>query len=272
MSALGFLTKLTNAAAANRSWLCVGLDPTKDRLPAGLPKTTAGVVQFCTEIIRATTPYAAAFKPNIAFFEALGVDAFVALKDVLDAVPGHIPVILDAKRGDIGTTAEQYAESYYGHFGVDAVTVNPYLGWDAVRPFAERKGKAAFVLCLTSNESAAQVQMLRVGSQPLFVHVARMVAAWPGTCGLVVGATKAAMLEQVRRAAPDPVILIPGVGAQGGDLEESVRLGSWPTGGGALITASRSILYASSDSDYAEAAARAAASLRDQVGKAQSAR
>jgi len=266
---MDFGTKLRRAATKNRSWLCVGIDPAKEKMPVGLPKTTAGLVRFCTEIIRATAPDVAAFKPNIAFFEALGADAFVALRDVLDSVPADIPVILDAKRGDIGNTAERYAECYFDHLGVDAVTVNPYMGWDAVRPFAERPDRAAFVLCLTSNESASQVQMLPVGSKPLFLRIARMVAAWPGTCGLVVGATRAPLLEQVRQAAPEPIILIPGVGAQGGDLETSVRLGSWPNGGGALVTASRSVLYASRRADYGEAAAKVARTLRERIARAE---
>ena len=204
--------------------------------------------------------------------------AWRSLTDVLAAVPEDIPVILDAKRGDIGNTAERYAEAYYGGIGVDAVTVSPYMGWDAVKPFATWPGKAAIVLCLTSNASAAEVQMmtvqhevftpetaLEIRYEPLFVQMARLVASWEGTCGLVVGATRSEHLTAVREVAPGNVLLIPGIGAQGGDLEQSIRLGSWEGGGGALINASRSVLYASSGSDYADAAARAAEDLRDQI-------
>jgi len=264
-----FVTMVNRSAQAHGSWLCVGLDPVVDKLPKGVPRKAAGVVEFCAQIIRATAPYACAFKPNIGFFEALGRDTFSALKDVIDAVPEGTPIILDAKRSDIGNTAEQYAAAYYDGLGVDAVTVSPYMGWDAVCPFAERPGKAAFVLCLTSNPSATEVQMLPVGGEPLFVRVARMVSAWPGTCGLVVGATQGEMIRQVREASPGSLFLIPGVGAQGGDLEQSVRLGSWPSGGGALINVSRSLLYASGGPDYAEAAAEVASRTREEIARAQ---
>lgn len=264
-----FIAKLTAAADKRDSWLCVGLDPACDRMPDGIPDTPAGVATFCERIVEATAPHAAAFKPNIAFFEALGGDGWSALNDVVRAVPDDIPVILDAKRGDIGNTAERYAEAYYGVLGVDAVTVSPYMGWDAVEPFATPPGKAAIVLCLTSNASAGEVQLLEVDGEPLFVRMARTIASWEGTCGLVVGATRAEMIGRVREAAPDNMLLIPGIGAQGGDLEASVRNGAWEGGGGALINASRSILYASSGEDYAEAAEQEARRLREALALAQ---
>jgi orotidine-5'-phosphate decarboxylase len=264
-----FLTKLNTSARERDSWLCVGLDPVVEHLPVGLPGRAAGVVEFCSRIVLATAPYACAFKPNIAFFEALGADAFAILKDVVDSVPDGIPVILDAKRGDIGSTAEMYARAYFDELGVDAVTVNPYMGWDAVRPFAERPNKAAFVLCLTSNQSAESVQMLPVEGEPLFLRIAEMVASWGISCGLVVGATRADMIAAVRARCREQVLLIPGIGAQGGDLKRSVELGAWQGGGGALINASRSLLYASGGEDYAEAAAAAAVELRADISRCQ---
>jgi len=263
-----FLTKLVTIAEEHSSWLCVGLDPVLERMPDGVPQTPSGIVQFCRNIIRTTARYAAAYKPNIAFFEALGRDSWHVLKDVLDAVPDSVPVILDAKRGDIGNTAERYAVAYYDRLGVDAVTVSPYMGWDAVKPFATWPGKAAFVLCLTSNASAPDIQLLDIGGEPLFVRMARLIDSWEDTCGLVVGATRPEMITHVRDAAPRGVLLIPGIGAQGGDLEASVQRGSWSGGGGALINASRSILYASDGEDYAEAAAAEAARLREKIWRA----
>ena len=267
-----FLTKLTNSTAKRDSWLCVGLDPVLERLPRGISRDANGVVAFCQRIIEATSPYAATFKPNIAFFETLGRDGWLALSDVCSAVPSDIPIILDAKRGDIGNTAERYAEAYYDVLGVDAVTVNPYMGWDAVKPFATRPGKAAIVLCLTSNASAQDLQFARIaddGNEPLFCRVARLVRRWEGTCGLVVGATKAEHIAVVRNLAPRNVLLIPGIGTQGGDLETSVQNGAWEGGGGALINASRSILFASSGEDFAEAAATEAKRLQEELSRAQ---
>ena len=278
MSEIDFRSRLIASTETRNSWLCVGLDPVKERLPENIPDSPAGVREFCTAIIEATAPYACAYKPNIAFFEALGRDGWDVLGEVIDAVPDDIPVILDAKRGDIGNTAERYAEAYYGVLDVDAVTVNPYMGWDAVKPFAEWPGKAAIVLCLTSNPAASEIQMMTVQEElytpetalemryePLYLQMARIIHGWGASCGLVVGATKASHLKDVRSVAPDEVLLIPGVGAQGGDLEKSVRYGSWEGGGGALINASRSILYASSGDDFAEAAAEAADELRSGI-------
>lgn len=267
-----FITKLKKAAAKRDSWLCVGLDPVRERMPDGISEDASGIVTFCEQIIEATAPYAAAFKPNIAFFETLGREGWAALSEVCDAVPQDIPIILDAKRGDIGNTADRYAEAYYDILGVDAVTVNPYMGWDAVKPFATWPGKAAFVLCLTSNASASELQSLPIADEqcePLFHRVARLVASWEGTCGLVVGATKAEHIAEVRKLAPNAPLLIPGVGAQGGDLAASVRNGAWKGGGGALINASRSILYASSEANFAEAAAREAERLCVELRRAQ---
>jgi orotidine-5'-phosphate decarboxylase len=262
---IGFTEKLDNAAAKNRSWLCVGLDPVLDKLPEGIARTPSGVVDFCQEIIKATSGVAAAYKPNIAFFEAFGADGWNMLADSIAVVPDHIPVILDAKRGDVGHTAKAYAEAYFGVLGVDAVTANPYLGRDAVEPFATWPGKAAIMLCLTSNPSAVEIQGMDVAGEPLYLRVARRIGEWDGTYGLVVGATKAEMIGDVRAVSPETVFLIPGVGAQGGDLEKSVTLGARASGGGALINASRAVIYASNGPDFAETAGVAAESVRAQI-------
>jgi orotidine-5'-phosphate decarboxylase len=262
---IGFNEKLDNAAVRNRSWLCVGLDPVVDKMPKGIARTPSGVADFCQKIIEATSGVVAAYKPNIAFFEAFGSDGWRVLSDSIAAVPDHIPVLLDAKRGDIGNTVKAYAEAYYGVLGVDAVTVSPYLGRDSVEPFATWPEKAAIVLCLTSNPSAVEIQGMEVAGEPLYLRVARQTGEWDGTYGLVVGATKAEMIGDVRAVSPETVFLIPGIGAQGGDLEKSVTLGARKSGGGALINASRGVIYASSGSDFAEVARVAAEDLRVQI-------
>jgi len=266
-----FLAKLKAAARTRDSWLCVGLDPIVERLPDCLPRSSAGVTTFCHRIIESTAPHACAFKPNVAFFEALGRDAFFVLEDVVSSVPEDIPVILDAKRGDIGSTAHLYARSYFEKLGVDAVTLSPYLGWDAIEPFFSYPGKTVFVLCLTSNASAAEIQMLLCGGEPLYVRVARLVQSRNPSAGLVVGGTRPEQIGVIREICPESPFLIPGIGAQGGDLEQSVRFGSWKTGGGALINASRAILYASKGGDFAEAAGSVAAGLKAEIARAASA-
>ncbi len=270
-SNVDFLAKLKIAARTRGSWLCVGLDPIVEKLPACLPRSSTGVTAFCQRIIESTAPHACAFKPNIAFFEALGRDAFSVLEDVISSVPEDIPVILDAKRGDIGSTAHLYARSYFEKLGVDAVTLSPYLGWDAIEPFLRYPGKAVFVLCLTSNPSAAQIQMLPCEGEPLYVRVARLVQSQNPSTGLVVGGTRPEQIGIVREICPESPFLIPGIGAQGGDLELSVRLGSWKTGGGALINASRAVLYTSNGEDFAEAAGGVAAGLKEEIARAGSA-
>jgi orotidine-5'-phosphate decarboxylase len=259
-----FLTLLYTAQARAGSVLCVGLDPDPAHLPHPLRDrpVLSSVRDFCVAITESTAPSAAAFKPNLAFFEALGPDGWRVLADVLAAVPDAHPVVLDAKRGDIGTSAERYAEALFDRLGGDACTVAPYMGRDAILPFLARPGRCAFVLAATSNPSAADLQHLHVNGEPLYRRVARMAVeageGQPGTVGLVVGATRPEMLEELRQAHPETPFLVPGVGAQGGD-EAAVLAAN--AGGPILVNASRSVLYASSGSDFAEAAARAAARL-----------
>ena len=257
-----FLAKLRAATARNRSLLCVGLDPQPDRLP--LPDLLA----FTRAIIDATADLVCAYKPNAAFFEALGLDGWRALRDTIAAVPDGIPVILDAKRGDIAHSAAAYATACFDFLGADAVTVNPYLGADGVLPFLARPDRAAFVLCRTSNPGAADLQELLVNGEPLYLRVADLVQRWAvphGNAGLVVGATDPAALAAVRARCPALPILLPGVGAQGGDLEAAVQAGLDADGAGLLVNASRSILYASAGADFAAAARAEAQRLRDAI-------
>lgn len=275
-----FLEKLLAAERQNHSLLCVGLDPEPARLPEGLRAlpTEKAVVQFCRAIIEATAPYASVFKPNLAFFEVLGPEGMIALQEVVRAIPAHIPVIADAKRGDIGNTASRYAAAIFETYGCDAVTVNPYLGYDAVAPFLAYRERGVILLCRTSNPSARDFQDLSVQDdngqlRPLYEVVAGRVQNWndeAGNCSLVVGATYPQELRAIRAICPDLPILVPGIGAQGGDLETSVPVAVDALGERAMFSASRSILYASSGSDYAAAAANEARALRDAINRVRS--
>jgi orotidine-5'-phosphate decarboxylase len=274
---VNFLEKLLAAERQHRSLLCVGLDPEPERLPhelRALPVEEA-IVQFCRALIEATAPYVSAFKPNLAFFEVLGPPGMTALQEVLRAIPAHIPVIADAKRGDIGNTASRYAAAIFETYGCDAVTVNPYLGYDAVAPFLAYRERGTLLLCRTSNPGARDLQDLPVQeangqTRPLYEVVARRVQSWneAGNCGLVVGATYPQELRAIRALCPNMPILVPGIGAQGGDLAASVPLAVDARGERAIISVSRAILYASSDADYADAAAEMARTLREQINRA----
>jgi len=260
-----FFEKLERAAQRNGSLLCVGLDPD----PALMP--IEDVAAFNRAIIEATRDCVCAYKPNLAFYEALGEQGYATLRATLAAVPDAIPTIGDAKRGDIGNTAKAYAHALFDGLGFDAVTVNPYLGGDAVEPFLEREEKAAFILCRTSNPGARDLQDLAVsggdGSRPLFEVVAEMAARWNtrGNVGLVVGATYPEELRRVRQLCPDMTFLVPGVGAQGGDLAAVMANGLDANGGGLVINVSRQVLYASKGAAYAQAAGDAARRLRDDI-------
>lgn len=273
---MSFLEKLLTASRQQHSLLCVGLDPEPSRFPAELramPVATA-VVRFCHAIIAATAPYVCAYKPNLAFFEVLGPMGMQIFQEVLSAIPAHIPVIADAKRGDVGNTARNYASALFDVYGCDAATVNPYLGYDSVAPFLAYREKGVFLLCRTSNPSARDFQDLLVKgedgqSRPLYEAVAQRVQAWngAGNCGLVVGATYAQELRTIRSLCPDMPILIPGVGTQGGDLEASVAAGVDAHGERAIVSVSRAILYAGDGADYA-AAGNEARVLRERINEA----
>ena len=238
-----FFSRLEARIKDINSLLCVGLDPHAQDLSE---LSGEGVKRFCLEIIEATADVTAAYKPNAAFFEALGSEGVAALGAVIAAIPDEIPVVLDAKRGDIFSTAQAYAQAVFQTLGADAVTINPYLGRDAVEPFIADPEKGVFMLCKTSNPGAADLQDLEVMGDnpiPLHVHVARLAQTWNqnDNLGLVVGATQPASLARVRAAAPDVWILAPGVGAQGGDLRAALRAGLRSDGLGMLIPVSRGI-------------------------------
>jgi len=266
-SSLNFNHALQQTLHARRSLLCVGLDPDLKKLPASLPRSAEGVTRFCQEIIAATHEFAAAFKINFAFFEALGKAGWSALETVAASLPDEVIKIADAKRGDVGHTAQLYAEAIFRQLPFDAMTANPYLGEDAALPFLEDAKKGIFFLCRTSNPGSGAIQHFPDRTRPLYLHIAAQVREWNknGNAGLVVGATHPRELQETRKISPDLPFLIPGVGAQGGDLETAVRLGATATGDLALINSSRSILYADSGNGFAEAAAREALKLRKEM-------
>jgi orotidine-5'-phosphate decarboxylase len=251
-----FKEKLLKAARTNKSRLCIGLDPDYDKMPVHIDKSIEGIRDFLISIIDSTREMVCAYKPNSAFYEQLGAPGMTLLKDIIDYIPDEIPVILDAKRGDIGNTSRMYARAAFEYLGADAITVNPYMGYDCVEPFLEYEDKGVFILCLTSNKSSEdfQKQELSNGGQ-LYRQVAETALTWNdnGNLCMVIGATKPEQLGELRKLAGEDIpILIPGVGAQGGDLESSFKNGANSSGELAIINVSRSVLYASGDKDYAD--------------------
>lgn len=257
-----FRTRLATSARRAGSWLCVGLDPDPTRFPAGLE--AEDTARFCLDVIEATADVACAYKPNAAFFEALGRIGQEALEETVAAVPLGIPVILDGKRNDIGNTARKYAEAAFDELGADAVTVNPYLGRDTVTPFAEYEDRGVFLLCRTSNPSAGDLQDLDVDGQPLWHRVAQASQEWDehGNLGLVAGATYPDELAKVRAVVGDGVpLLIPGVGAQGASAGEALARGADGAGSFALVNVGRAVLYAGEGEDWQAAVREAAADM-----------
>jgi len=265
---MNFVEKLTRAARKNGSLLCVGLDPDPKLMP-----DRVGVFEFNRAIIETTHDLVCAYKPNLAFYEALGNEGLDALKRTVNYIPKDIPVIADAKRGDIGNTAKAYARALFEYFGFDATTVNPYLGFDSIEPFIEYHDKGVLILCRTSNAGAVDFQSLRCeienDHRPLFEVVALKAGQWnkSGNIGLVVGATYPEELRLIRQIQPDMPLLIPGIGAQGGDLALAVRYGVDVRGEKAIINSSRQIIYASREKDFARSARQAALTLRDQINQ-----
>ncbi|WP_223619715.1 orotidine-5'-phosphate decarboxylase [Lysobacter sp. ESA13C] len=251
--------------------VCVGLDPEPAKFPARFAGDADAVFAFNRDIIDATAEYACAFKPQIAHFAALRAeDALARLIAYAHANHPGIPVILDSKRGDIGSTAQHYVTEAFDRYGADAVTANPYLGRDSVQPFLERADRGVVVLCRTSNPGAGDLQDLEVAGRPLYQHVAEKVAReWNGhgNCALVVGATWPSQLREVRAIVGEVPFLVPGVGAQGGDVEAVVSNAKTADGTGLMVSSSRAILYASNGDDYAAASAAAAKSLRDEINR-----
>ena len=252
-----FFAKLEKAIRSNNSLLCVGLDPIPEQLPLRYrhPQgdVMAGILAWNRAVIETTADLVCAYKPNIAFYEALGLAGQTLLRQTLALIPAHIPVILDAKRGDMGSTAAAYARACFAELGVDAVTLSPYLGRDSIEPFAQYADRGLFVLCHTSNPSAGEFQALEISdwrtldrspNQPLYLHVAGAAVSWSTNIGLVVGATYPAAMAAVRAAAPAAWFLVPGVGAQGGDLAATLRAGLRADGSGVIINVSRSVCLA----------------------------
>jgi orotidine-5'-phosphate decarboxylase len=263
---VNFTEKLITASRKNKSLLCVGLDPDPELMP-----DKVGIFEFNKAIVDATSDLVCAYKLNLAFYEALDIEGLNALKHTIEYIPDDIPVIGDAKRGDIGNTSKAYAKTIFANFGFDATTVNPYLGFDSIEPFIEYSDRGVFILCRTSNAGALDFQPLRLEEQgnyrPLFEIVALKAEEWNthGNIGLVVGATYPEELRLIRDSHPDIPLLIPGIGAQGGELASAVRYGVDSQGEKAIISSSRQIIYASRGKDFAQAAQRVALSLRDQI-------
>lgn len=268
---MSYLEKLRQVQTANRSWLCLGLDPQPDKLPLEAMRWDEPLLPFNRAIIDATADLVCAYKPNLGFYLQWGAAGVIALERTIAYIPDHIPVILDAKIGDIGHTQAAWGAGLFDVWGVDAVTVNPYVGAEAVRPLlAGRPEKAVYVLARTSNPGAPQFQGDLTAGEGLAAGVLRTAAMWAGPgdghCGFVVGATWPAELAVARAIAPQANFLIPGVGAQGGDLAAAVAHGADAVAG-PVINAGRSVLYASSGLDFAEAARAAAISMRDEINE-----
>ena len=266
-----FANKLATAQRTNNSWLCIGLDPVMERLPQAALPSDGPLLAFGRAIVTATADLVSAYKPNLAFWLAQGPAGLQALQTLIAEIPEHLPVILDAKFNDIGHTAAAYARAAFEMLGADGVTANPYLGWDALRPFLDSEQHGVFLLARTSNPSAPDLQDKSVDGRPLYEQVARLAAQWnadnPGVCGLVVGATYPDELARLREIAPNLPFLIPGIGAQGGSLDTAVTHGPTALAIGPVINSSRGIIYASRGPDFAEAARTAALALRDRINQ-----
>lgn len=266
-----FTDLLEKQSIQNRSLLCVGLDPDPARFPAQFAGRENAVLEFCWEIVKATADLACAYKPQIAYFSSLGAEAELEelIARIHEAYPS-MPVILDAKRGDIGSTAKHYAKEAFERFKADCVTLSPYMGSDSVAPYLEYEDKGAFILCRTSNKGGNDFQMLECSGRPLYQIVASRVSEWNtnGQLGLVIGATYPEEIKAVREIVPEMNFLVPGVGAQGGDIDACVKAGQTALGAGMVINSSRAILYASSAEDFAEKARTEALRTREAINKA----
>jgi orotidine-5'-phosphate decarboxylase len=272
-----FIEKLNAAWSDSHSLLCVGLDPDVSRFPAYLKATPDPIFHFCKAVIDATADLVCAFKPQIAHFHAEGAEhELEAVCAYLKEAYPHIPLILDAKRGDVGTTAQQYAREVFERYGADAVTLSPFMGFDSIEPYLDYRDRGAIVLCRTSNPGGSDLQFLPVKhgdkAVPLYQHIAGLVAdKWNinGQCALVVGATFPHEVAAVRRIVGDMPLLIPGIGAQGGDIGAVVRSGRTPDGRGAIINSSRAILYAgiADNEAFAAASRRVAIRTRDEINQ-----
>jgi orotidine-5'-phosphate decarboxylase len=267
----GFVGRLYAAARRNDSLVCVGLDPEPEKLPPHLRELPQPVFEFNRRIIDATAAWACCYKPQFAHYAAIGAEdqLLATIRYVHEQHPG-LPVILDSKRGDIGSTAAKYAQESFGRYGADAVTVNPYLGSDSIEPYLKWRDHGVIILCRTSNPGARDFQDLESGGRRLYRHVAERVARdWNsnGQCMLVIGATYPEELAEIRAVVGDLPFLVPGVGAQGGDVAAAVRAGRTADGFGMVVNSSRGIIYAGEGEGFAEAAGQAAKALRDEINR-----
>ncbi len=265
-----FMEKLVRAWEENDSLVCVGLDPDIRKIPAHLRENAHPLFEFNKAIVDATMPHVCAYKPQAAYYAGLSADEDLRLTiEYIHEKCPRIPVILDAKRADIGSTSQMYAKEAFERYCADGVTVNPYMGMDALKPFLDHADKGVIVLCRTSNPGAKEIQELRVnGGEELYKHVARLVSGpwnYHGNTMLVAGATFPEELGEIRRIVGDTPLLVPGIGAQGGDLEAVLRNGLTPSRTGLVINSSRGIICASADTDYAEAAGKAALELKNAI-------
>lgn len=270
---MSFIAKLKQSWTDTNSLLMVGLDPDPQRFPAELQGRSDAIYEFCKAIVDATAVYACGIKPQIAYFSAQRAEEQLEAlcRYVHETYPG-LPIVLDAKRGDIGSTAQQYAREAFERYAADAVTVSPYMGFDTIQPYLEWQDRGVIILCRTSNKGGSDLQFIEsADGMPLYLHVAGLVAErWNtnGQCALVVGATFPEEIARVRSRVGDMPLLVPGIGAQGGDIASTVRAGRDSRGAGMMINSSRAILYAGSGADWREAAARAARATRDAINAA----
>lgn len=274
MMYMDFLTKLDAAVTKNNSLLCIGLDPNMEMLPEHLQSDPQAYINFNKVIVDATADLVCAYKPNSAFYEARGAQGVEELKATCDYIRSKypdIPIILDFKRGDIGSTNDQYSKFAFDYIGADAITIQPYMGREAVSPFLDKKDKGIFILLRTSNPGSGELQDLDIGDQKLYLKLLDgIISSWNanGNCMVVVGATYPEELAEIRKAAGDDMIfLVPGIGAQGGDVEATVKAGVNSSGRGIIVNSARDIIYASGNEDYADAAKARATEVRDEINK-----
>lgn len=266
-----FIEKLDQCWATSNSLLCVGLDPNLEKIPAHIKERPEPIFEFCKAIVDATHDLVCAYKPQIAYFAGLSAeDQLQKTLDYIRSTYPHIPIILDSKRGDIGSTAAMYAQEAFERFKADAVTVNPYMGQDSAQPFLDYADKGTVLLCRTSNAGAGDIQDLEVDGQPIYEKVATMITQkWNSNnnCCIVVGATWPEQMQRLRAITGDMPFLVPGVGAQGGDVEALVKAGQTKEGKGLIINSSRGVIYAGGDEKFAEAARAIAIETRDLINQ-----
>lgn len=269
---MNFTKKLQLASNKNSSLVCVGLDTDITKIPAILQKSSDPIFEFNKAIIDATKDLVLAYKPNCAFYEAQGVKGLEALEKTIDYIPDDIPVILDAKRGDIGNTSRQYAIACFEHLKADAVTLSPYMGFDTIAPFTEYEEKALFILVKTSNASAGEIQDLETNNnQKIFLETARLISKWQKTSAAIIGAVTGATypedLKAIREILPGAPLLIPGLGSQGGDAKKTISYGLGTNNSPIVVNSSRGIIYASGESNFAEAAREKAKEFKEQLNE-----